>query len=379
MPDDVRTEVMSVLPWIAVSVPLMVFEGIFTGTLIGREKFLSVNVRKVIGTTLAQLLPLAAVIAFKPTLDVAIPASMFGRVVSVALLTFIAFRSVPARFIPRLGSREQVHVLLGFGGWSTVGSLARQILSNTDRVMLGWLAGASPVAYYSVPANLAMRLTVLPRALYDALFPKFARADEDERERLTERAIRVNNAFGLAAAVLLSLVMTPFLEVWINPDFARQAGFVGQLLAISFYYSCANSVGAMLLSASGRPKDASTILVTQIVPFIIGLYFGIVWFGLAGAVVVRTLRLMVDSYRLHAKAGAVHHLMKRNLSGLVILLSTLLVAWLPYPPLSIPSLAIRFLGIVAIGLWCLWLAPELLALVPRRLQFWHRAVQSRGS
>lgn len=352
-----REETLATVPWIALSVPLGVIEGVMTGSLIGQEKFFAANLSKVIGATVAQFLPLLAVLLLEPTLGVAVPASMLGKLVLVLLLTIVAFRAIRAGIVPRF-HRSLVHPLLGYGIWSSVGSFGRQVLAFSDRFIVGAIVGAAPVALYTVPMNLMNKAQGIPRSVVEAFFPRVANATGDALADIADRAIRTALALGLCLTVGAMVVITPFISWWVNPDFAARVGSVAPLSTITILASSTFAVITMILRAVGQPKVTTTTLLAEMAPFLVGLYYATVHFGLTGAALVVIARGFIDGALLSWRAGFAAMFFRILPQSLVLVAIAGAVVW--FLPDLTPLSAIARLGAIVLACaWSFWISRDL--------------------
>lgn len=369
VPDQIRAELLGVLPWIPLGMPLATLDGVLTGSLMGREKFLTLNVRKVMGTSMEQLAPLLAVIFIEPTLSVAVPASIIGKTASISLLVLVAFRSMPARFRPRYSGSKLAKTMLGYGLWSSAGTFGQQLLNNADRFVISSVLGTVQVAFYNVPSALLQRAQLFPRALVEAIFPRVAQTDAAGFIRIADRATRANLAMSCVLSAGAIVIMQPFLTIWINADFASRATSVGQILAFSTTLLAAGSVPTILLQSSGRPREATTILLLELLPFLGLLWLGSQYMGIAGAAIVLCLRAASDYLLLSWRAGTLR-LSLPCLAQAVALLFAVLGVTLIFPDLTPVAIAAKLAMLALTMGWALWLSPELrkMALnVPLRL------------
>ncbi|MEM7703268.1 MAG: oligosaccharide flippase family protein [Pseudomonadota bacterium] len=372
MPSAIRSEVLSVLPWIAGSLPLSILNGFFIGALAGCDRFGLLNTSRAAGQTMVSCAQVLAALAIGATLEVVIPAAIIATGLSVALVGVFAFVSVPAPLRPSLAAKGDAKRILGYGGWVSVGSLARQIIANSDRFVIGWLNGAQAVAVYAVVINLMRRLNMVPRALAEALFPAVTGKEGEAQKDLIRKAIRIQAALGLAVAGGMAIVVEPFLWLWLGADFAARAAPLAQLVAVFAYISGLNGLGVAMVRASGDPRFATLVLLSQIVPFFVGLYFGSLWYGIMGVAVINILRALFDMGRLFARLETLRDITLLSAPILAFLLSGLALPAVFETPWGAGALVVRFGAGLGVALWCLWLAPELLSLVPTRMRVWDR-------
>ena len=321
--DALRPEMLGAVPWLVLAVPMATLSGVLTGALQGRERFLELNLISVSGTILFQLLPLSVVLLWGPDLGVILPAALFARLVTVLVL----FESCRRHVFSGHGAtfaRARAGQLLRFGGWVTVTAFIGPMMVILDRFLIGALFGAKAVSYYTIPFQLTERTTIISSALTSALFPRFARADPEEEQRLSHEALRALAVVMTPLVVAGILVMAPFLAAWITPDFARQSALLGQIILLGFWFNSFAKIPYAQLQARGRPDLVAKCHLGEILPYFGLLYLGLSIFGLAGAAVAFSLRVLVDFVLLASFAG----ILQRSLRTLSVPLLLVAVAFL---------------------------------------------------
>ena len=96
-------------------VPLGMLAGVATGAIEFTEKFLIANVLDGMGVTLSQIFPVVCILAFGPTLTVAIPAVFAAR----ALMVVVAFSVIVPAERPSLFMFDR-ECLQDFRVWGVV-------------------------------------------------------------------------------------------------------------------------------------------------------------------------------------------------------------------------------------------------------------------
>lgn len=296
--EALKPEIQSAILWLALAVPVATMSGVFTGTLQGCSRFLELNVISVSSSILLQTVPLGVAVLYGPDLKWLIPSAIFTRFFISIVMFQRCYSTVVKGFAPKI-SKALSRKLLKFGGWVTVSSVIGPMMVILDRFAIGALLGAKFVTFYTVPFQLSQRTNVIPVALSSALFPRLAQAEMDkDRSKLANKAIKS-----------LAVVMTPllllgvfsidwFLSVWIGNDFANQAGQVGQIILLGFWMNAIAQIPYALLQASGRPDIVAKCHLAEVLPYFILLYFGLQFFGIAGAAVAFTVRATGDTLLL---------------------------------------------------------------------------------
>jgi len=299
---DMQDEIRTALPWVAAAVPLGTLSAANVAALEAREQFLVLNVLQVFGTMLFQMLPLAMAYWRGPSLDGLIAASIGGRLTASIPLILACWYYVPLRSRPSFRG-TLARPLVRYGGWVTVTAIIGPILVSLDRIIIGFQIGASAVAHYTVPYSLVTKFQILPGSLNRVLFPRFSLLDREECARMAQQAV-----FGLAAITLplmlvATILMKPFLNVWVGPEFAKASASVGEVLLIGVWVNNLAWIPLTMLQAQGRPEVVAKFHVIELLPFIIALWIGIAIAGLQGAAWAWVVRVTVDAILLFSAAG----------------------------------------------------------------------------
>ncbi len=278
----------------ALTLPAITLTAGFKGLLEADHRFAELNFLQVIQGFFNFTLPLA-VSYVRPNLG--------AIVISLAALRYVFF-ILHARLIFRLEPQLKTISLLPIaeslplikeGGWFSVSNIIGPIMCYFDRFFLAALFPANILAYYTTPFEMVSRIHIIPSALTRTLFPTFAKNSVGpETYRIYRRAVLLMFAImGMVAIVGVPLAK-PALGIWINKDFAEQAGSTLALLIIGFGINSVAWVPFTLLQGLGRPDLTAKLHIAE-VPFYCGLlYFMTTKFGLPGAAVSWGLRSLVD-------------------------------------------------------------------------------------
>ena len=309
MDEALRAEVLLALPWMALAVPVATVSSVLVGALQARHRFGEINLVNAIGQAGVQVLPLLVAWKVGPSLSGLVQAVLAARLLTACVLLQQCRRLVvpnqPARW-----NTQTARDLLGFGGWVTVTAVIGPMMVILDRFAIGWLFGARAVSHYTIPFQLAERVTMLSSSLNFALFPRLA-ADqpEEERQALGQQALRVLVLLLsplVAAAVLL---IGPFLAWWISDELAAAAMGVAQVLFLGFWINSLALVPFTQLQAAGRPDLVAKCHALELLPYLALLYLGLQQFGLMGAALVFCARAAVDFVLLAKLAGGLKALL----------------------------------------------------------------------
>jgi O-antigen/teichoic acid export membrane protein len=295
--ESLRPEILESVPLLAISVPFATSIGVMSYTLIGRQRFFEANTVAVTATSLLQILPLIVALTWTIDLRILLTSALLGRVATLALLWYHCRNEGIARE-PFHFDSSQVRELLHYGGWVTVSSFFGPFLSMLDRFAIGAMIGARAVTIYTVPSQIAQRISIIPNALGNALFPRLSAATTEQREAMSARATAALAAIITPAAVAGIVVMRPFLTLWVGHDLAGQAWPVGCLVVGAYWFNAFAQIAFTELQARGRPDLVSKTLIAEIPFYLVALYCGLRFGGFEGAAIAFVFRNALDYFLL---------------------------------------------------------------------------------
>lgn len=302
MADPVRREAVASVPWLAAMVPVATASAVFAGALQGRQRFLALNVITASGTVASTLILLGVAAWLGADLRWLLPAALGVRLLTISGLFVQCVRHV--RLVGRPSARRAlVRPLLTFGGWVWVGSVVAPVLEGADRFLVGALAGARSVTWYTVPQNLTSRATITATGLVSALYPRLASAAPEQLDRLTDEAFRALVVVLTLSVVGGLIIIEPFLILWLGADFAQRSADVGHLTALGFLCFGLAKLPAVRLQARGRPDLPTKCRLLEVVPYVAIVYLATRHGGIVGAAAAMAFRQFADAALLYGVSG----------------------------------------------------------------------------
>ncbi len=290
-----RAETASALRILALSVPAVMLSSGLRGVLEAFGRFDLTN-RVSIPITLLNLICPAVLLYFGASLLVIVSALVLLRVGGTLLLMQSVIHVVPAMRTPRLRAAGMRSVL-SFGGWVTVSYIPGPLFAQVERYLLGSLAALSAVAFYSTPADVLSRVTVIPGAVLAVLFPVLAQAlhgDRGRAARLANRALLFIAVAVLPVLTLLVAIAPEALELWLGPEFAAQGARAGRILAVVTFMNCMDWLAFSLVQSAGFASWTGKLRAIEI-PFHLAIAASLIHAaGIEGAALANLLRATVD-------------------------------------------------------------------------------------
>jgi O-antigen/teichoic acid export membrane protein len=172
-----------------------------------------------------------------------------------------------------------------------------------DRFLIGAIVGAKALTYYAVPFNLASQVSVLPGSLSDTLFPRFSATSREEHHRLMDEAVRSLSVILTPLIIAGILIMEPFLTWWVGSEMARNAAFVGEIIVLGMWFNGLAYLPFARLQAQGRPDLVAKCHLAELIPYLVFLALALHAWGVVGAALAWSLRVIVDAVLLFWLSG----------------------------------------------------------------------------
>jgi O-antigen/teichoic acid export membrane protein len=197
--------------------------------------------------------------------------------------------------------------------------------------VIGAVLSVSMVAYYATPVDMLMKLQVFSSALMGVVFPAFAATYLSNSQRTVEL---FNKSVLLIGVVMFSVALMALslghlgLTLWLGIEFAEQSQWVLYWAALGLFANALSFVPFALLQAMGRADITAKINLFEVPIYFAVLYWSLLQWGIVGAAVTSTLRLVINSVLLFGFSAHLYPVVKQvtwrattaMLVGVVVLL-----------------------------------------------------------
>jgi len=296
VPPELQAEIRLALRCAAFAIPLAILAPCLVSTLEAFQDFRRINLIR-IPTSASYFLAPLAVIPFTDTLPPVILAIAVGRIFETTAFFLCCLRHIPHPFRHLHFSAALCLRLLRFGGWMTLSNILLPLMIHGDRFILGAMGTLVLVTYYITPAEVIVRLLVLPRALVTVLFPnltiRFA-SQQEGAEALLAQCLRLLLG-ALTFGVALLVCFGPWaLGLWLGPEYRGTSGTILRWLSLGVLFLSLAYVPLYMIQASGRPRLPALLHLMEL-PLYIGLaIFGVTHGGAIGIAMAWALRAAID-------------------------------------------------------------------------------------
>jgi O-antigen/teichoic acid export membrane protein len=219
-----------------------------------------------------------------------IPSLMLANigVMAVSIIGFIiAIRRLsPRTRLVRTPHAESLKILFSFGMYMMLINLSSTVLMNMDKVIVGWVMGPESVAYYSVPAQIALKIHNGLAVLIMFIFPLTSEVqscgDESTVRQIYLHSMRFIVLADGVAMVFLSTFASDILKIWIDTNFSMASAHLLVLTSLAYLAFSLSITPFHMLQGIGRARELSLMCMATSFSVIACLYLGIDRFGLVG-------------------------------------------------------------------------------------------------
>lgn len=331
---EVASEITRCIPWLALAFPVDLVNSVMVGAMKGRERFLEVNLVSSASSVAMTTFPLLVAILIGPRLDHLVAISLLARA-AAAIIQFFQVRRFLPLGRPQGPQRESSKALISFGAWVSVTTILTPVLASADRLAIGAMLGAAAVSLYTIPYNLAGRSRIFSDSLGSSLFPRFASLTATERDSLERSATQVMLTLMTPLTLWAIVFFGPFLRLWIGPDIGARSEPVANIIIVGWWANSFMRVALARIQGGGRPDLITKLLLVELPFYFPLLYFGMQWWGIAGAALAWTIRAAADPIIMFTFTGQLKRLAPQLLiHGTLVLLAAGSATLMPYESIA---------------------------------------------
>lgn len=280
-------------------IPTTITSGL-RGALEGINRFSASNINRIVLGSLMFALPAWSVFFHGGHLWVA---TLYMVIARILLMLAVLYQLRQYMLSPTRLERGHLAALLNYGAWITVTGIVGPLMVFGDRFFVSAAVGAQLLPQYAIPQEGLQRLLLIPAAICGALLPQLASLPRDHVAAAYRQNFRrvAWGMFGICCAV--ALLSYPGLSIWISPEFARSALTVTLVLTVGIWFNAMTLVPYTVIHALGQPKITAIFHIIELILYVILLWILTRLFGLVGAAMAWTGRVMLDFFLLRMTAN----------------------------------------------------------------------------
>ncbi|GAB5410225.1 MAG: oligosaccharide flippase family protein [Balneolaceae bacterium] len=281
---------------ISLGVPLIFLISIFNSYLRSLQKFGIITVTQVTNSIFNYVIPVI-VFSIRQDFIFVVFVLVLYKILIFIVLSFIVFKSLKTFPKEELNFINTFKELINFGWWSNLSSLISPLIDYMDRFAIASFISLSAVAYYSTPLEIVLRVSFISTAITSVIFSAISNSINHNSKKTEEI---INNGLKLIFLCTLPIIYTVTifaeegLRLWVGDEFAREGFFVVQIIGIGILYKSVTHLPIAHLHSLGKPSLVATVHMFEVPIYISVLYILSLKFGLVGAAIAHSFRLVLD-------------------------------------------------------------------------------------
>ncbi|EFB2826147.1 flippase [Escherichia sp. 93.0816] len=265
------------------------------GILEGYEKFKLLNIQKTITGILTAILPIILIHENVSLLN-ATWGLVIARITGALLSVLFVFRNNKVTMDLSLNKTK---ALLSFGGWASISSIINPLLTNIDRFILSNAVGPAKASLYIAPADAISKLLILPTTIARTIFPALCKNNtKGERKKIIKEATLLIGVSSIIIAIIFSFKAGDIITLWLGKQYSIESPYIFQILLIGFVFNSFAQVPFAQIQSKGYAKITGVIHLIECIPYLLVLYFSIMYFSVAGVAYAWSARVTVDYFVL---------------------------------------------------------------------------------
>lgn len=278
--------------YVSLTIPVFLIGLVFQSYFDGVENFKISNYIKILSNSLLSLFPLLSYLYFR-SLEGAIIGLLIGRTLGMIIGYFYLVKS-----IGYFGIRITFSVLkelLSYGSWLTVSNIVSPIMVYFDRFIISSMLGPKAVAFYAAPSEAVSRLLNIPGSISRALFPYIANQSQiSNHKAVKKQALSITFIISFLLVFPLIMLSEKIIDIWMGQKYIETSAAVLKVLLVGFLFNSVAQIPFSSIQAKGHSKIAALIHLIELVPYLGLLYLLIYYFGVLGAAISWSIRVILD-------------------------------------------------------------------------------------
>lgn len=299
IPNSLKPEATFALYGLIISLPIIITTAGVRGTLEAYQQFGIINIVRVFLGIFTFLGPVL-VLVFIDSLFWIVIFLLFIRIIAWLLYLKQVFK-INNEIKTNLYSKfdyNLIRPLIKISFWITIANIVGPLMLYSDRFFISSIISATALTYYATPYEVITKLLLIPNSLATVLFPVFSATEVNNPEvakSLFNKSVKFT-FLTLFPMVFLSMVFSfDAMNIWLGNKFANESFLVLQILSLGVLINALAYIPFNYLQGIGKPKIPAILNLIEFPIYIILLWLFIKMWGINGAALIWTIRIIFDA------------------------------------------------------------------------------------
>jgi O-antigen/teichoic acid export membrane protein len=268
---------------------------VLVGILESKGLFPRINKVNILGNICLLIFPILISIYYSVDLNMILEINLIFR--SIMLICFIYYIADVFKLnLKPIFSYTILKDLIKYGKWLTISNIFSPIMVYGDKFLISYINGAAGFAYYNISYQLGDKSSIITNSISTVIFPKMVK-NSYKKEGYLEyvKAFNFCTFIMTIVTIFASTVMKTFLGKWLSEEISNNILTITQVILYGFWFNGVARVCAANLQAKNLPSLLAKNHCFQILPYFLLMSIFVYYYGLIGASIICSIRLIVDS------------------------------------------------------------------------------------
>lgn len=263
------------------------------------QNFKWLSIINSINGILNYVIPIIALIGSYNLYEI-INALLIVKVIILVALVAASFKFIKVSKFSflELDLTQNIKKLITFGGWVSISNFLAPLFDYTDRFVIASYITVSAVAIYGTPLEIVLKVGMIAMAISSVLFAAISNSIEHDlvkTEKIINKSLSLVTLLTYPMILTLTLFAEEGLTLWVGSAIAIEGAIVLQIVGIGILFKCSTNISIAYLHSINKPKTTAKVHVFEFVFYLAGLIALVKLFGLKGAAIAHTVRLVLDN------------------------------------------------------------------------------------
>lgn len=284
------------LLWIALGIPINIFIIVFRGILEASQRFKGISILKFFYSSSLFIAPTFSIAINELDLNITFfLITIFRLIILIVNLYLVNNRYKITTIMASVGVGKKI---FSDGLWFSVSAVISPILVNSDRLFISSILGINLLSYYAAPADMVMRLLILPGAIIPVLFPLLSSSlhflGKDATKLIYYKNLKIVFSVLALPCLFISIWSYELINFWLGSDFAQKAHLLTSILAIGVLINGVAFVPSAAIQACSKSSITAILHIFEAFFYIPLVIILIKQYGIEGAAYAWLIRAVVD-------------------------------------------------------------------------------------
>ena len=282
---------------VSFAIPIQAMSATYKGINEGLQNFIGINIIRIFLGGLNFLAPLAISYFSKDLIFI------FSSLLASRVLALIFYRFLSVKKISNVGffSKNYAKKIIKFGSWVTVSSILNPLLNQSDRFLISVVIGAAAVSTYVIPYELVIQSSIIVTSISTVAYPVFSQITAKSYKDIKpyfNKVLIYSTLLMLIVCIATFFILPYFLQFWLGNNYEELSTSVGKILCFGIFFNSIGIICYSLIHANGRSDITAKFHLLETPMFLIALFYLLNSYGLIGAAIAWSLRMILDAILL---------------------------------------------------------------------------------